>query len=106
MAKSKKSKSAAIRDELKKHGGSPKRVAEALRKQGIKVTAQYVSVIKASDKRKAAENAARASVADRGDLEATKALFDKAVNLISKAGGAEAAHKVIDSAATLMSHVR
>ena len=107
MGKSKfKSKTAAIREELKNHGGSPKLVAEALQKQGLKVTAQYVSVIKAADKKKAMFNNARSTTNQKNELEATRELFVDAINLISGAGGIEQAHKVLDSAGSLMSHVR
>lgn len=107
MAKPKaKSKTAAIREELKNHGGSPKLVAEALQKQGVKVTAQYVSVIKASDKRKAEHQALMSSGASKNEMSAARDLFEDAISLITKAGGATEAHKVIESAAALMEHVR
>ncbi len=100
------SKTAAIREELKKHGGSPKLVAEALQKQGIIVTPQYVSVIKAADKKKAQLERARAAGAGKQDLDATRDLFADAINLIQRAGGVAEARKVLDSAASLLDHVR
>ena len=52
MANKKQSKTDAIRDALKTTD-SPTDVAAMLNKRGIKVSAQYVSTIKANDKRKA-----------------------------------------------------
>ncbi len=107
MGKTKpKSKTAAIREELKNHGGSPKLVAEALQKQGLKVTAQYVSVIKAADKKKAMFNNARSATVQKQGLDATRELFADAIKLINRAGGIDEAHKVLDSAGSLLSHVR
>ena len=54
MAKAKINKSAAVRDYLKSHPGAKgKEVADALKAQGIKISANYVSVIKSKKVAKA-----------------------------------------------------
>ena len=74
MAKSAKvNKSAAVRDYLKAHPGAKgKEVTEALKAQGIKISPNYVSVIKSKKgakgqgRRKAAKKAGRPSSASSG----------------------------------------
>ena len=99
MAKQPISKSAAIRKALKKSkNGSPTEIANVLNKQGVQVTAAYVSTIKASDKRKVgapkrkpgrpARNAAASTPVE--DLKEASELMLKAVDLVLKAGGKEA----------------
>ncbi|MCZ6641267.1 MAG: hypothetical protein O7F71_06800 [Gammaproteobacteria bacterium] len=107
MAKTAKkiSKTAAIRDALKKvKNGSPTEVAKVLNKQGVKVTPAYVSTIKASDKRKALNgNSGRKPGRPVGsgrkkmsgsssveDLRQASELMLKAVDLVLKAGAKEA----------------
>ena len=102
------SKTAAIRAALKEtKDGSPTVVAKKLNAQGIKVTPQYVSTIKASDKRKALAGTPnrrpgrpvgsgtknRATVTNGAafdDLKEASELVMKAVELVVKAGAKEA----------------
>ena len=107
MAKTAKkiSKTAAIRDALKKvKNGSPTEVAKVLNKQGVKVTPAYVSTIKASDKRKALNGkggrkpgrpvgSGRKKMSASSpveDLRQASELMLKAVDLVLKAGAKEA----------------
>lgn len=106
------SKTDAIRNALKStKGGSPSAVAEKLKKQGIDVTPQYVSTIKANDKRKAESGAPRrkpgrpagstkrtsgapaaavAGTMPMDDLKQASELMLKAVELVLRAGAKEA----------------
>ena len=100
------SKTEAIRDELKAtKNGSPSLVAKKLNARGIKVTPQYVSTIKAADKRKAlsgmpnrrpgrpAGSGVRqqaVAMAGTGDLQQANDLMLKAVELVLSAGPGEA----------------
>lgn len=104
------SKTDAIRAALRESAnGSPSEVAEKLNKQGIKVTAQYVSTIKANDKRRAESGAPRrkpgrpagsgkakaftpaaASVSSTDDLKEASELMLQAVELVLRAGAKEA----------------
>ena len=99
----KKSKTDAIRDALKESkDGSPTEVAAKLNKQGIKVTPQYVSTIKANDKRRAESGVPRRkpgrpagsgksqAVNGAGDLQQASELVLKAVELVMRAGAKEA----------------
>lgn len=106
------SKTAAIREELKKQNGSPKLTAAALTKRGIKVSAQYVSVVKATDKKKARQSitvgagrngATKASAGS--ELLEVKEMFLSAVDLIKRTGSVGEAHKIIDSAAGILDQV-
>ena len=108
MATSKVSKSAAVRAELPKHGGSPKLTAEALQKQGLDISAQYVSVVKNADKRRAEQKRSRSAANSRSvssrkvELQTAQDLLGKAIELIQNSGGVKDAHQLIDSAAKLM----
>lgn len=101
------SKTEAIRNALKDtKDGSPTLVAKKLNAQGIKVTPQYVSTIKASDKRRAlsgepsrrpgrpvgsgVKNRTASNGAQFDDLKQASELMLKAVELVLKAGGKEA----------------
>lgn len=111
MAKSKTktvSKTSAIRQALAKHNGSPKLVAAALAKKGIQVTPQYVSVVKATDKRKAEDRGKGPAKASKNgnQLEATKELFTTAIDLVLKAGSAKEAHRLVDSVAEIIQKSR
>ena len=106
------SKTAAIREELKKHNGSPKLTAAALTKRGIKVSAQYVSVVKATDKKKAKQSiivgASRNGLkksAVGSELVEDQEMFLSAVDLIRRTGGVGEAHKFVDSAAGILEQV-
>ena len=98
-------KTDAIREELKaSKTGSPSEIAKKLVARGIKVTPEYVSTIKASDKRKALSGKPRrgpgrpagsgmkngSGATAPGDLKETSELMLKAVELVVKAGPAEA----------------
>ncbi len=95
------SKTEAIRAELKKaKNGSPSEVAKKLNARGIKVSAQYVSSIKAADKRRAlaggikrkpgrpAGSGKTANVLP--ELKEANALLLQAVELVLKAGPQQA----------------
>jgi hypothetical protein len=101
------SKTDAIRDALKNSAnGSPSEVAAKLNKQGIKVTPQYVSTIKANDKRRAESGAprrkpgrpagtskataARTTASSGDDLKEASELMLHAVELVLRAGAKEA----------------
>ena len=103
------SKTDAIRAALRQSAnGSPSEVAEKLNKQGIKVTAQYVSTIKANDKRRAESGAPRrkpgrpagtgkakavratTSASSNDDLKEASELMLHAVELVLRAGAKEA----------------
>lgn len=103
----KKSKTEAIRDALKNSAdGSPSEVAAKLNKQGIKVTPQYVSTIKANDKRRAESGAprrkpgrpagsgkpvaAKTGASSGEDLKEASELMLHAVELVLRAGAKEA----------------
>lgn len=112
-AKAKKSqtKTDAIRQALRSvKDGSPSEVAKVLNAKGIKVSAQYVSTIKAADKRRASsgaprrkpgrpagsgKSAAATSIAtathrNGDDLQQASDLMLHAVELVLKAGPSEA----------------
>lgn len=99
-------KTDAIRQALAKDD-SPSAVAKKLNSQGVKVSAQYVSTIKAADKRRASSGAPRrkpgrpvGSGKNQGvngngthafeDLKQASELMLKAVELVLKAGAKEA----------------
>ena len=106
---SKVSKTEAIREALRTtENGSPSLVAKKLNAKGIKVTPQYVSTIKAADKRKAESgipNRKSGRPAGSGtkqqaklllgsaateDLQQASELMLRAVELVLKAGAKEA----------------
>ena len=109
-SKSSQSKTDAIRAELRTtKNGSPSLVAKKLNARGIKVTPQYVSTIKAADKRKAEsgipnrkpgrpvgsgiKQQAKLAASGNGapeDLKEASDLMLKAVELVLKAGAKEA----------------
>lgn len=101
--KTQKTKTAMIREALKStKNGSPSLVAKKLNAQGVKVTPQYVSTIKAADKRKMllgtpnrrpgrpVGSGTKRPVGAGDDLTQTSELMLKAVELVLKAGGKEA----------------
>ena len=102
--KNKKSKTELIREALRKtKNGSPSLVAKKLNAQGVKVTPQYVSTIKAADKRKSQAGEARrgpgrpvgsgtkTSVpAEWSELKQCSELMLKAVELVLQAGPKQA----------------
>ena len=108
------SKTAAIRAALKDNG-SPTEVVALLTKKGIKVSPQYVSTIKANDKRKAAEGktirgpgrppkkASNGRV--NGELKQTADLLMSAADLIVRAGGVTEARELINMAERIVSKV-
>ena len=110
------SKTSAIREALKKNG-SPKEVVRILKRQGIVVTAQYVSTIKANDKRRAESGApARRPGRPVGSSKSTakqrrsqsvpgEELLLKAIDLVKEIGPTEA-KKLIAKAVTIVERVR
>ena len=117
MAKKKVSKTAAIREAMKK-SQSPSEVAAILKKQGIHVTAQYVSTIKAADKRRAmsglpkrkpgrpAGSGSKQLAKKNGDIASTSSLLGEAIDLVIAAGGEAEAKQLIATAAKLVAKVR
>ena len=117
----KTSKTDAIRAALaKSETGSPTEVRDVLHKQGIHVTAAYVSTIKAADKKKAllggpprkpgrpaggghshAEHRALSSA----ELEEASGVVLLAVELVMRAGGTQARH-LIEQAEAMIEKVR
>ena len=110
------SKTSAIREALKKND-SPKRVVAILKRQGIVVTAQYVSTIKANDKRRAesgaparrpgrpAGSAQAATKSRRTRSQPNDELLLKAIDLVKEVG-ADQAKKLIAKAVTIVERVR
>ena len=109
-AQKNQTKTDAIREALRAvKDGSPSEVAKVLNSKGIKVSAQYVSTIKAADKRRASSGAPRrkpgrpagsgkttanriAAVSHRNgdDLQHASDMMLHAVELVLKAGPSEA----------------
>lgn len=118
MAKKKpQSKTAAIREALKTTE-SPSEVAAMLKKQGLKVSAQYVSTIKAADKKKAAAGGVKRGpgrpakaptnghAAATDDLKTTNELLMSAIDLVIRSGGEKEAIQLIRSGASILAKVR
>lgn len=101
------SKTAAIRAALKSNA-SPTEVAAMLTKKGIKVSPQYVSTIKANDKRKSAAGKTSrgpgrppktaGTKSPNGELKQTADLLMSAADLIVRSGGAAQARDLITMA--------
>lgn len=108
MASTKISKSAAVRAELPKHDGSPKRTAEALQKKGYDISAQYVSVVKNADKTRSKKKRAQNQPNSKKtpEIQAIQAMIGMAMELIHQSGGVEEAHELVDSAANLMERLQ
>lgn len=87
------SKTDAIRAELKKTD-SPKEIAKRLNARGIKVSAQYVSTIKANDKRRQERGyevgkpgrPRKVTTGSDADLQQANDLLLEAIELVIKAG--------------------
>ena len=118
MTEKKLSKTAAIREAMKTTD-SPREVAAILKKQGIHVTAQYVSTIKAADKRRAmsglpkrkpgrpsGSGSKQVAVKSHGGLASTSNLLGDAIDLVIAAGGEAEAKQLIATAAKLVAKVR
>ena len=87
------SKSQAIRDyQVANPGEGPKAIAAGLKKQGIKVTAAFVSTIRSMDKR-------RAEHLDYGGIDSTAELSQlfAAKAFVAKVGGIDKALGVLTS---------
>ena len=118
MAKKKQSKTDAIRAALKQND-SPSEVAKLLQKQGVKVSAQYVSTIKTADKKRAERGgvtrkpgrpksngtAAAASNGSVDELQRASDLLGQAVELVIAAGEKEA-KQLITTAAKLVARIQ
>ncbi len=101
MAKKAVNKAQSVRDYLKAHPGTAnKEVAEALTKQGIKISANHVANIKSKmavskGKRKRRSKAATAMSTKSGvGVHEIKAAFV----LLKQCGGVESAKKALDAA--------
>jgi len=101
MAKKPVNKSQTVRDYLKTHPSTAnKEVAEALKKQGIKISANHVANIKSKmavskGKRKRRGKAAKAMSAKSGvSVHEIKAAF----GLLKECGGVERAKEALDAA--------
>lgn len=111
------SKTDAIRQALKTtKTGSPSEVAKILNKQGVKVSAAYVSTIKAADKRRAQlgvstrkpgrpPSAPVSATAASGDITQASALMLDAVDLVLKAGAKEA-KQLVDMAERMVNRIQ
>lgn len=112
MAKKKVNKSQAIREHLKAHPNQkPAEAAAALTKRGVKVTPQYVSVVKSSDNKKSGgksqTGAGKAATGRRGrppKSKPTSAQQDVSVRsivaakqLVEQAGSVEKAYAAIEA---------
>ena len=110
--KKKQSKSAAIRKAFETTE-SPKKVAEILKKRGIEVTAAYASVVKASDKKRAADTGSKREPvrtkrngtnvhSPPENLLATGELLMQAMDLVVKAGGEKQALEMVRVSASML----
>jgi|SRR5687768_13747453 hypothetical protein len=98
-------KSVAIRDYKASHGDAgPKAIAEALAKEGIKVTPAFVSTVLSNDKRKAGKTRRRRRGGRRGAPRANKQLASliQAKKLADEMGGIEPARKALNALAKLL----
>jgi arginine repressor len=101
MAKKQVNKAQAVRDYLKTHPGTAnKEIAEALKKQGIKISPNHISNIKSKmavskGKRKRRGKAAKTMSTKTGvNIHEIKAAF----MLLKQCGGVESAKKALDAA--------
>ena len=105
--KSDVSKSQAIRNYQKENpGAGPQAVAKALAKDGVKVTAAFVSTVKSMDKRRAErlEYADVAVLRGFGEGEAGElslGLLFKAKRLVEELGGIQEARLALEALARL-----
>lgn len=92
-------KSKAIRDYAKSHpDDGPSAIAEALGKQGITVTAGFVSTVRSNDKRKAGGNGRKGRRSTGGDLDDnTVRALSGAKKLVDQAGSVAAAKAALDT---------
>lgn len=102
MGKKKRSvnKSDAIREHVEKHpDDGPSAIADALGKQGIKVTAAFVSTVRSNDKRKSGpKNGRRGRKPKGGDLDSsTLQALVGAKKLVDAAGSVAAAKAALDN---------
>jgi hypothetical protein len=104
-------KSVAIRDYKAAHSDAgPKAIAEALGKDGVKVTPAFVSTVLSNDRRKAgkARRRRRGGVgrrgAPRGGLRGNRALANliQAKKLAEQMGGIEPARRALNALAKLL----
>jgi hypothetical protein len=91
MARSKTNKSAAIRDALKANPSKgPKEIAEMLAKEGVKVSAMYVSNIKAAAAKRKGKTAGK-NGRGRFAIDAV----ENTVSFVKDVGGIEQAKQLI-----------
>jgi hypothetical protein len=80
------SKSAAIRDYMAAHKGAmPKEIVAALKEQGIEVSPNLVSILRAKMKVKGAKKKAASAAADAGSSAGNAAALDAALTLYKAA---------------------
>ena len=100
------SKSAAIRDYKTSHpDAKPKAIAAALNKSGYDVTAQYVSMILSTDRRKAGTAKTRTATAKFTRGKGSTVSVDDvlaAKKLVNEIGGVEAAQAAIEAYRSLL----
>lgn len=99
-------KSVAIRTYKSAHSDAgPKAIAEALGKDGIKVTPQFVSTVLSNDRRKSGKTRRRGrggkAGAPRGDRSFARLM--QAKKLAEQMGGVEQARRALDTLAKLLS---
>jgi hypothetical protein len=98
-------KSVAIRDYKAAHDDAgPKAIAEALGKDGIKVTPAFVSTVLSNDKRKSGKGKRGKRGGRRGAPRADKGLASliQAKKLAEQMGGIEPARKALNALAKLL----
>ena len=99
-------KSVAIREYKASHGDAgPKAIAEALGKDGIKVTPAFVSTVLSNDRRKSGKRRRRRRRGAAGAPRRDKALANlmQAKRLAEQMGGIEPARRALNSLAKLLS---
>ena len=98
-------KSVAIREYKSSHGDAgPKAIAEALGKDGIKVTPAFVSTILSNARRKSGKTRRRRRAGRAGAPRGNRSLAQlmQAKKLAKQMGGIEPARRALDSLAKLL----
>jgi hypothetical protein len=98
-------KSVAIREYKAAHGDAgPKAIAEALGKDGLKVTPAFVSTVLSNDRRKAGKGRRRRRGGRRGAPRGNQALASliQAKKLAEQMGGIEPARRALNALAKLL----
>jgi hypothetical protein len=107
MAKKELNKSEAIRNALKADPNkSPSEIAEALQAKGVKVNAQYVSVVKSSMKTKRKKATQGRKTARGGKMSNGSSPLTAALNFIRAAGGLKEAKETLSTVEEISRTVR